>query len=29
VTSRISTYVIDVRWSDRGEEAHYVLELRL
>ncbi|MFK7886833.1 MAG: type IV pilus modification protein PilV [Gammaproteobacteria bacterium] len=26
---RLSTYVIDVRWSDRGEEAHYVLELRL
>lgn len=27
--SRVSTYTIDVRWSDRGEEAHYVLELRL
>ncbi len=26
---RVSTYVIDVRWSDRGQEQHYVLELRL
>lgn len=26
---RLSTYVIDVRWSDRGEQTHYVLELRL
>jgi len=26
---RTSTYIIDVRWSERGEQAHYVLELRL
>lgn len=28
-TRRISTYIIDVRWADRGDETHYVLELRL
>ncbi|MEO1574289.1 MAG: type IV pilus modification protein PilV [Pseudomonadota bacterium] len=27
--TRVSTYTIDVRWSDRGQETHYVLELRL
>ena len=27
--TRLSTYTIDVRWSDRGEETHYVLEVRL
>ncbi len=25
----LSTYTIDVRWSERGEEAHYVLEVLL
>lgn len=24
-----STYIIDVRWSERGEQAHYVLEVQL
>ncbi|MFK8016306.1 MAG: type IV pilus modification protein PilV [Gammaproteobacteria bacterium] len=26
---QFSTYTIDVRWSERGEDAHYVLEVRL
>ncbi len=25
----VSTYTIDVRWSERGEETHYVLEVIL
>ncbi|MEM6640263.1 MAG: type IV pilus modification protein PilV [Pseudomonadota bacterium] len=29
INTQVSTYIIDVRWSERGEETHYVLELRL